>query len=196
MTQPSIKSGLKRLLEAFRRLDIEYMIVGSLASSVHGLARATMDVDIVADLNQAKIEALAADIEREFYADVSEMKEASQRGRAFNLIHYASSYKFDVFPVTRHPFAQAEFARRRAATLTAEGAEPAVEFLVATAEDTILSKLRWYQASGETSQRQWGDAQGIARVWRGRLDTAYLERWARELNLGALLARLFASLDA
>lgn len=32
---------------------------------------------------------------------------------------------------------------------------------VATAEDTILSKLAWYRLGGEVSDRQWNDILGI-----------------------------------
>lgn len=52
---------------------------------------------------------------------------------------------------------------------------------VATAEDTVISKLEWAK-EGE-SQRQVEDAAGILRVQADHLDTAYIERWVRELGL-------------
>lgn len=38
------------VVEALEALDIPYFIGGSLASAVYGVVRATMDVDLVADL--------------------------------------------------------------------------------------------------------------------------------------------------
>lgn len=190
MTQPDIKNALRYLLEACGRLDIPCMVVGSVASSIHGVTRSTMDVDLVAALDEAKIDALARALEGEFYADPVDMKEALRRGGAFNLIHYSSSYKFDIFPLTADPFAQAEFARRRKATLPQTQTEQALELPVASEEDTILSKLLWYKASAETSERQWTDAVGIVRACGSRLDRRYMEVWAARLEIQHLLSRL------
>jgi hypothetical protein len=61
---------------------------------------------------------------------------------------------------------------------------------VATAEDTVLNKLRWYRAGGETSERQWNDLRGIVQVSGARLDLAYLNTWAPRLGVADLLERL------
>jgi len=37
------------------RLEVEYVVGGSLATSLHGIPRATLDVDIVADLRMAHL---------------------------------------------------------------------------------------------------------------------------------------------
>jgi hypothetical protein len=59
---------------------------------------------------------------------------------------------------------------------------------VATAEDTILAKLEWAQR-GE-SERQLRDVAGILAMRGPDLDRVYLERWAAELGVEALLARV------
>lgn len=190
MSRPGIHSAFRRLLEAFSRLEIPYMVVGSLASSVHGVSRATMDIDILADIDEEKLTALAHDLKAEFHADEEDMKDAYRAGRAFNVIHYSSSYKFDVFPLTADPFCQAEFARRKKASFPATTAEESVQFPVASEEDTVLSKLLWYRSGGETSERQWNDALGVVRVRGGGLDLGYIRRWASRLGIEDLLGRL------
>ncbi len=39
-----------------------------------------------------------------------------------------------------------------------------VEVPIATAEDSIISKLEWYRLSNETSQRQWDDVSRLIRL--------------------------------
>lgn len=189
MTSPA--SAFKRILKAFERLGIRYCVVGSVASSVYGTPRTTMDVDVVADLRPEQLPGLAGELQGEFYADLEMMKDAMNRGRAFNVIHLASSYKIDVFPLGGDEYSQEAFGRRRPSKTEAVGNE-AVDCFVASAEDTVLNKLRWYRAGGEISETQWNDLRGILRVTGAQLDQAYLRRWAPGLGVADLLDRLFA----
>ena len=45
------------VIDALEALDVPYLIGGSLASAVHGVARATADTDLVADLRLIAISA-------------------------------------------------------------------------------------------------------------------------------------------
>ena len=47
----SFPSGLVPLIDVFEKLGIRYYIGGSVASSAHGIARSTQDIDIIADLH-------------------------------------------------------------------------------------------------------------------------------------------------
>jgi hypothetical protein len=181
--------AFKRILETLERLKIPYCIVGSVASSVHGAPRTTMDIDLVADVRVDQLRRLAAELKGEFYADPDMMEKAWEHGRAFNLIHLGSSHKIDVFPLGADPYSQEAFARRQLSK-TAES----IECSVATAEDTILSKLCWYRAGGEASERQWNDVRGIVVVAGARLDRGYLDRWAARLGVADLLDRLLQEL--
>jgi len=180
--------AFSRLLEVLDRLEIPYMVGASAASSLHGIARPTMDIDFVVRLKD-QVEDFVELLKAEFYVDAEMIRDALARGRSFNLIHYASSFKFDIFPLQTDEHSQTQFRRRQFAESRSLGGEP-IECAFATAEDTILSKLRWYRATGETSQRQWNDLRGIAQVSGGRLDREYLNTWAARLNVADLLARL------
>jgi len=50
MKKSDIVVALDMLVGCFEQLGIAYHIVGSVASSAYGIARATMDVDLVADM--------------------------------------------------------------------------------------------------------------------------------------------------
>src|SRR4030067_1556643 len=53
----------------FQRLGIPYAVGGSLSSSVHGVMRSTLDVDILADMRMEHIQPFVAALSAEFYAD-------------------------------------------------------------------------------------------------------------------------------
>ncbi len=48
------------ILKTFERLDIPYVIIGAFAGMSYGVTRLTADVDIVVDLKETHIPALAA----------------------------------------------------------------------------------------------------------------------------------------
>ena len=183
MTAPAY--GFKRVLEALHQLNIPYMVGGSLASSIHGIPRSTRDVDIIANIEVEHVAPLCAELSREFYADPEMIQEALRRGRSFNLIHHASSFKFDIFPLSPEPYSQLEFERRTTAEHNFEG--EAFTFYVSSPEDTILTKLVWYRAGNEVSENQWSDVLDVIRVKRDLLDLNYLRTWAAKLRVADLL---------
>jgi hypothetical protein len=109
--------GFSRILETLDRLEIPYMMAGSAASSLHGIARPTMNIDLVADLRADQVEELVAELKVDFYADREMIREALARGRSFDLIHYPSSFKFDIFLFKRtnsaRPSSRAANSRKR-----------------------------------------------------------------------------------
>jgi hypothetical protein len=150
-----------------------------------------MDADLVVDLKADQIAEFAAQLKGEFYADPQMMSHALEHGRSFNLIHYESSYKYDIFPLLQDDYSQTQFRRRQFEKTKSLGDEP-IECAVATAEDTILNKLRWYRAGGEASERQWNDLRGILQVSGAKLDLEYLHEWAPRLRVADRLERLLS----
>jgi hypothetical protein len=183
--------ALQALIEALGRSAIPYMIGGSMASGIHGVYRTSLDVDLVADVHAGQIARLIQKLGGEFYADAGMMRDALESGRSFNLIHFASSYKFDIFPLSPDPFQQSQFARREMRDIALNGGTVAVP--VGTAEDTLLMKLVWYRSGGEVSERQWNDVRGIVAVQRQRLDREYLRRWAAYLKVADLVDAALAA---
>ena len=49
MKPPDILAAIKPVVEAFEKLGVHYYIGGSVASSAYGIARATLDVDMVSE---------------------------------------------------------------------------------------------------------------------------------------------------
>jgi hypothetical protein len=103
----------------------------------------------------------------------------------FNVIHRETGFKIDLVVRKKRPFSQEEFSRRMSATFAGK------QRWFASPEDVILTKLEWSKL-GE-SERQFNDALNVARLQGPRLDRDYLQRWATDLGIQALLARLFAA---
>ena len=193
MAKPS--EALARLLAVLDRLEITYAVCGSVASSVHGIPRTTLDVDMMVDLKaelrDEKIDELASELAGDFYADAGLIREAFARGRAANLIHLETIWKFDLFPLQSDACSTTAFGRRLFLMVRPDGGA-AVECAVISAEHTVLRKLEWYRAGVETSERQWNDLRGICRVVGTGLDVGCLRKWAGALRVEDLLLKLLS----
>jgi hypothetical protein len=181
--------AIGRVVAVFDVLGVDYLVGGSVASSVFGEPRQTLDADLVARLLGRHAEPLATHLQKEFYADLGAIRVAIQTQGCFNLIHLHTMTKVDVFVRWRDPFAQSQFARRQKKSVEQSSS---LELFFASAEDTILAKLEWYQKGGEVSDRQWRDVLGVLKVQADALDRNYLVHWAGELGLARLLHRAFS----
>jgi hypothetical protein len=177
--------------DALTRIGVPYVVGGSFASSVHGEPRSTNDIDLVADLRQSHIAALAEALGSECYISRDAVADAVERGGGFNIIHMASAVKVDVFVAGDDALDQERLRRRTAVTFPSDPA-PVILF-VDTAEDTILRKLEWYRRGGESSERQWRDVMGIVNAQAGRLDRSYLSEWAGRLGVSDLMDKVWAA---
>ena len=174
------------VIHALDQLNVPYVIGGSLASAVHGVMRATMDTDIVADLHLEQAQPLANALSGTFYADVEMMRDAIEHHSSFNLIHLETMFKVDVFIPKEREFDRLQIQRGTSHVIATD---PEEEALVATSEDTILAKLEWYRMGVEVSERQWRDILGILKIQAETLDLSYLRKWAKNLGVANLLEK-------
>lgn len=170
----------------FERLEVPYVVGGSLASSLHGIPRSTNDADLAAELRDAHVRPFVEALADRYYVDEERVRDAVGRRASFNVIELATMFKVDVFVLGAGPLDREELERRQRLELPESGEE----IDVASAEDTILRKLHWYRLSRGVSDRQWQDLLGVVRVQGARLDRRYLERGAGLLDVEDLLRRL------
>ncbi|HVF66139.1 MAG TPA: hypothetical protein VM914_00645 [Pyrinomonadaceae bacterium] len=185
-----MENPLEVLSHVTRTLEehgIAYVVVGSFASSMRGLYRATADIDIVADLRPEQVRLLVESLQEKFYIDEQAVRRAVSRRGSFNAIHFDAVFKVDVFVAKDDDFTRQQLARRRAEKVALDAPQ---EIYVATAEDTILAKLLWYRSGGEVSRTQWSDVLGVAGTQGSGLDVEYLREWAGRLEVSDLLERL------
>jgi hypothetical protein len=185
MTSPDLLAALAPVLRVLRDLGVRHFVGGSIASSAHGVARASVDGDVVAELGAEHIAPLVAALQNAYYVPEERIHDAVARRASFNLIHLETMVKVDVFVSRDRPFDRRAFERAGPASVEGAG----LSLPVSSAEDTILAKLEWYRKGGEVSERQWTDVRGVLQAGGETLEMSYLRRGAGELGIEDLLDR-------
>lgn len=181
----SLAGFLSEVVDQFEAAGIEYMIGGSVASSIYGEPRTTRDIDIVVAVDDTSLRDLFARFDRTLvYIDEPTDDQPIQAGQMFNLLDMKGGWKVDLVVRKQRPFSIAEFARRQRQEVLG------VLAWVASVEDVILTKLEWAARSG--SSRQIDDVRGIVTVQGDQLDVEYLRAWAQHLQVDALLESCLA----
>ncbi len=186
MTDSDLVAALRPVADALEALGVRYYLGGSVASSAHGIARASLDADVVAELEPDHVEPLTNRLVSAYYIPVDRLRSAVAARSSCNLIHLATMFKIDVFVSKGRPFDRQ--AAERARPQAIDEAPDAPRFLVASPEDTVLAKLEWFRLGGESSERQWWDIVGVLKVTEDA-DRTYLWRWAASLGVADLLER-------
>ena len=124
-----LETAVAPVADALDRLGVDYYLAGSVISSLFGIARATADVDVVADLRVEHAVPLVAAPSSTYYVDEDAVADA----------------------VKRRAIDRSAMTRRLRDSLTPDA--PIREFSIATAEDVVLHKLRWFRDGGEVSDR-------------------------------------------
>jgi len=181
-------AALKPVAEALSLLRIPYYVGGSVASSYHGAVRSTMDIDIVCQMREEQVGPFVSQFNDTFYVSELAIRQAVRRRSCFNLIHFETSFKVDIFISRERPFDQICMDRAVASKLG--GATDFIIVPMATVEDSIISKLEWYRLTDETSERQWDDVSRLVRLTGNALDTDYLAASAEMVGVTDLLLRL------
>lgn len=193
MSRPDLIAAIEPVIRAFDRLNVLYYIGGSVASSAYGIARATMDIDTVSNLDRSHVDSLVKMLKESYYISEAMILDAIEHQSSFNIIHLETMLKVDVFIAKEIPFHQESLRRRKKDTI--EEDDESIELFLVSAEDIILHKLDWFCQLGQESERQWLDVLGVIKVQGNQLDLKYLKKWAEELALLDLLKKAFEKAD-
>ena len=189
MSESDVVAALRPVVEAFDALRVRHFLTGSIASSAHGIARASLDADIVAELEPEHVDPLISRLSAAYYVPMDRLRSAVAERSSCNFIHLATMFKVDVFVSKGRRFDRQAALRARVEAID-EGPD-AFRFLVASPEDTVLAKLERFRLGGEVSERQWWDIVGVLKV-TGNADREYLRLEAFELGVADLLERAWA----
>ena len=187
---PSLQEGemneiqvVVAVTERLEALSIPYF-VGGVASITYGEPRLTDDADLVVRLFSFAVPRFVKAFEPDFLVSADTIQEALARHYAFNLIHIATAFRFDFYPVSDEDDLELDSFARRLRQESGAG-----EVWMASPEDLILAKLKWFRKGGEVSEEQWRDVLGVLKVQGTRLDFAYLAGQAQRFRLADLLEK-------
>ena len=185
-SQNAIRQAMKPIADFLDEKGVLYAVVGSVAGLSHGYGRATIDVDVLAELPAP--DGLADEFEArfspEYFVDAAMIRDAVKWKSSFNLLHLESGIKIDIF-VSKDRAFDREVTRRR--ELETMGDENSPAFWVQSPEDLVLSKLQWFKMGNGASDRQWLDILAVLKVQSFSIDLDYLRLWAPQLGVAALL---------
>lgn len=172
-----------QVVAALARSGIPHMVVGSFARNFHSFARSTQDADIVLAVDAASLNRFEAELGPDFSLEAQATFETNTGTFRHTLVHAATEFKTELFLLSNEPFDQERFRRRQAFDFNGHRS------FVLTAEDLILSKLRWSRSKDLDDIRDVMAVKGDA-----ALDWNYLHHWADLLGTRSKLDELRAEI--
>jgi hypothetical protein len=166
------------MTKALDAASVPYMLVGSFSSNLHGIPRSTKDADLVVELGDRSIGVLAPLLGPDFLIDPQTSFETVTATMRYRIRHRASAFLVELFLVSSDPHDQARFARRT------QVERDGVTYWVASAEDVVITKLRWARA------KDIEDVRDVLSVLGHELDYDYVRHWCSQHGTLARLDEL------
>jgi len=157
------------------RVDIAYMLTGSMAMNYYAQPRMTRDIDVVVALQPSDAATVVQLFSPDYYISRGAVDESITHQSLFNLIHNESIIKVDCIIRKENHYRLTEFHRRQRIKIEQ------FETWIVSKEDLILSKLFW--AKDSHSEVQLRDVKNLVATG---FDRAYIEQWTPELGLANL----------
>ena len=179
---------VRQVADLLDELAIPYALGGSMASSLFGEPRSTVDVDIAIKLADGFEQALLDRVTPAFYVPTDAAQAAIVSKSSFNLVDTAHGLKVDLFVLGDGVLDRMQIERR--VNIAVPHAPNGI--WVTAPEDQVLRKLDWYRKADGVSDRQWRDVVGILRVNLTSLDQDYLRHTATAVDLSDLLTAALA----
>jgi predicted SPOUT superfamily RNA methylase MTH1 len=170
----------RRVIEELNRLQIPYMVVGSLSSNFYAIPRSTQDADFVIESDQ-QLRDLRQRLSPSFKMDDQIGFETKFMTTKFVFTHQDTPFKVEVFLLSSDEHDQMRFHRR----LRRE--DQGLTVYIPTPEDVIVQKLRWARQKDLQDVRDILDVQG-----EENLDLAYIHGWCDRRGSRETLERVRA----
>jgi hypothetical protein len=171
-----------QVLAALNRCGVPHVVVGSFARNFHSFPRSTKDADIVLAVDAAALSRFQAELAGGFSLDPQTTFETNTGTFRYTLIHRATEFKTELFLLSQDAFDQERFSRRQAISFNGQAT------FVLTAEDVIVTKLRWLRP------KDVEDIRDVIAVKSATLDWNYIHRWTAVHATRAQLDGIRASL--
>jgi hypothetical protein len=170
---------LHTVVSRLDRAGFHYMLSGSIALAAYATPRMTRDLDLVVQLETSDVDRFVQLFAEDFYVDADAVRRSVTSRSIVNMIDLTRVVKVDIIVRKDTAYRRLEFERRRRTAVDGN------EIWIVSPEDLVLSKLVWAR-EGE-SALQMGDVRELLSSVPD-LDWTYLDRWAGQLAVTALLA--------
>lgn len=170
--------------KALESSSVPHVLVGSMSSNVHGFARSTKDIDLVVQIDRPGLDRLFAALEESFNLDPQASFETITGTLRHVLIAKDSKFKVEIFQLSQDIHDQERFRRR----LTVRYPSLNARVSILTAEDVIITKLRWARA------KDLEDVRDVLAVQGNKLDWNYIHQWTDLHRTRAKLDEIRASI--
>jgi len=171
--------AVRAVITVLEELAVPYMLVGSFSSNFYGIPRSTKDADFVVALGDTPIRAVAERLGPDFHLDPHMSFETVTGTFRYILTAVGLAFTIEFFQRSDDPHDQERF-RRRTRVSTPQG-----EAYLPTAEDVVVTKLRWSRLGKRT--KDIDDVRSVLGVQGSRLDWDYVHRWCDEHGTRQLL---------
>ena len=174
---------LTKIAKELKNLEIPYLVTGGIAVAAWGRVRATLDIDIVIEIEKNKISPLMSALRKispAGYADEEMAKDALREEMEFNFIDPETGLKVDFWIRKNNEFSQNEFTRRVPRKVNGQ------EIYFISPEDLVLRKLQWYKM-GKIS-KHLEDVESILKISKVNLN--YIKNWAEKQSTIKILEEI------
>lgn len=180
------QAELLKIISSFlEKNQIPYMITGAWSAIFYGRPRASHDIDFVVELRQNEVQkflAATSKLSSDFLVQAEDIKDAVVNKSIFNILYLPTLLKLDFWLLKDEEFDQARFSRRKRVEILGQ------LMMMASPEDTILQKLRWYRMG--KIEKHLIDAAFVYQIQRKNLDQKYLNLWVKKLGVGKYFKEL------
>lgn len=175
-------------IDALEKSAIPFVVVGSYASNIYGVERSTADADFVIEPGEASLGRLRRDLLPAIRLDPQMTFETVTMTRRYVAEVPGTPFHIEFFLLGDDPHDRERFRRRREVAILGR------EVSVLTAEDVIVTKLRWHLLARRGKDRD--DVRDVIAVQDGlgALDWPYIHGWCARHGTRALLDEIRASI--
>lgn len=170
---------IQLFVDPLRRLQVRYLVSGSVAAMLYGEPRVTHDIDLILYLQHDHLARLPEVYpDTEFYlppAEVISVEMAREQRGHFNVIHSTTGLKADCYLVNRDELHTWAFRHAREYRLE-EGT-----IAVAPPEYVILRKLEYYREGG--SEKHLRDIRSMLELSPEEIDRSEIDAWVGKRGL-------------
>jgi hypothetical protein len=179
------EEAVSRVIDVLVSLKIPNMLVGSFSSNFYGVGRSTNDADFVVQLGTCRMEEIAQRLGPDFRHDPQMSFETVTMTVRHAFSVKESAFRLELFQLSDDAHDQERFNRRREVSLLGR-----IAFLP-TAEDVIITKLRW---SAGRRGKDWDDIRDVIAVQGPSLDWSHIHSWCERHGTRSILDDIRASL--